>query len=74
MLHGATADHQAWGEQLQPLSEEYRVIPSDLRGHGKTGATDRRTYTVDMYAEDLAAFIEVLDLDDPTFSHTHWAA
>jgi 3-oxoadipate enol-lactonase len=65
VLHGATADHQVWAEQLQPLTDEYRVILYDLRGHGKTGATDRDQYTVDTYADDLAAFITAMDLEAP---------
>lgn len=65
VLHGATADHQVWAEQLQPLTDDYRVILYDLRGHGKTGGSDLERYTVDTYADDLAAFIEALDLTQP---------
>lgn len=65
VLHGATADHQVWAEQLQPLTDDYRVILYDLRGHGKTGGSDLDRYTVDTYADDLAAFIDALGLDQP---------
>jgi 3-oxoadipate enol-lactonase len=65
VLHGATADHQVWAEQLQPLADDYRVITYDLRGHGKTGRSDHDRYTMEMYADDLAAFIDALDLDRP---------
>lgn len=65
VLHGATADHQVWAEQLQPLTDEYRVILYDLRGHGKTGGSDRDQYTVDVYADDLAEFINELGLQAP---------
>jgi 3-oxoadipate enol-lactonase len=65
VLHGATADHQVWAEQLQPLTDDYRVITYDLRGHGKTGGSAHDRYTMEMYADDLAAFIDALDLDRP---------
>lgn len=65
MLHGATADHQVWAEQLQPLTEDYRLLLYDLRGHGKTGGSTHDRYTVDMYVDDLAAFIHALDLNRP---------
>lgn len=65
VLHGATADHQVWAEQLQPLTDDYRVIVYDLRGHGKTGGSDLDRYTVDMYVDDLAGFVDALDLDQP---------
>lgn len=72
VLHGATADHQVWAEQLQPLTDEYRVILYDLRGHGKTGESDWGTYTVDLYADDLVAFIEALELEQPTILGHSW--
>jgi 3-oxoadipate enol-lactonase len=65
VLHGAIADHQVWAEQLEPLTDDYRITLYDLRGHGKTGGSDLDRYSVDMYADDLAAFIEALDLDHP---------
>jgi len=65
VLHGATADHQVWAEQLQPLTDDYRVILYDLRGHGKTGGSNHDRYTIDIYVDDLAALIDTLDLDRP---------
>lgn len=71
VLHGATADHQVWAEQLQPLTDNYRVIPYDLRGHGKTGGSTLNGYTVETYVDDLAAFIDALDIDRPVvFGHS----
>ena len=65
VLHGATANHQVWAEQLQPLTDDYRVILYDLRGHGKTGSSDLDRYTADTYADDLAVLVDALNLDQP---------
>ena len=72
VLHGMTADHQVWAEQLQPLTDEFRVLPYDLRGHGKTGESDPDHYTAETYADDLAAFIDALDLDQPVVLGHSW--
>lgn len=65
VLHGAGADHQVWAEQLRSLTDEYRVILYDLRGHGKTGGSALGRYTVNTYADDLAGVLDALDLDQP---------
>lgn len=65
IVHGVMADHQSWAEILQPLTDDYRVILYDLRGHGRTEQTDHKPYTVETYADDLAAFIRTLELDRP---------
>lgn len=72
VLHGATADHRTWAEQLQPLADDYRIIPLDLRGHGKTGTSNLDTYTVDVYVEDLVAFIDALNLSQPVILGHSW--
>lgn len=72
VLHGASADHQVWAEQLQPLTDDYRVLLYDLRGHGRTGGSELEHYTVDTYADDLAAFIDALDLDQPAVLGHSW--
>lgn len=64
-LHGANSDHQLWAEQARPLADEYTVVVYDLRGHGRTGGSDHDAYTVDLYAADLAALVESLELDRP---------
>ncbi|WP_348607890.1 alpha/beta fold hydrolase [Halobaculum rarum] len=64
-VHGAVVDHTQWAPQFDALADEYTVVAYDVRGHGRTGGSDRETYTVDLFAEDLAALIDALDLDRP---------
>ncbi|MFC6954865.1 alpha/beta hydrolase [Halorubellus litoreus] len=66
VLHGATSDHQLWAEQLQPLTDSLRVIVYDLRGHGQSEGSTHKRYTIERYADDLAAFIDTLGLERPT--------
>jgi pimeloyl-ACP methyl ester carboxylesterase len=51
------------------LSERYRVIAPDLRGHGRSGHADR--YTWDAYAEDIEALLGLLVGDEPYYLAGH---
>ncbi|ELY37214.1 alpha/beta fold hydrolase [Halalkalicoccus jeotgali] len=64
-VHGAILDYTQWTAQMEALCEDYDVIAYDVRGHGRTGGSDRERYSVDLFAEDLAALVEALDLDRP---------
>src|SRR5699024_6110335 len=63
--HGATSNHRLWAERARPLAADYRIIVYVLRGHGRTGGSERTSYTTGLYAEDLGAFINALELDRP---------
>lgn len=65
MLHGAWMSGEAWDAQIEPFAEDYRVICPDLRGHGRTGATGRRRYSVDLFVDDLERLLDRLDVEDP---------
>jgi len=65
VIHGAVADHRVLAEQFQSLADTYEVIVYDVRGHGKTDGSDRSLYTIELFADDLQALIEVLELDEP---------
>ncbi|MFB6311281.1 MAG: alpha/beta fold hydrolase [Salinirussus sp.] len=64
-LHGAWSNADAWDQQWKAFGSEYRVIRMDLRGHGRTGPTEPRRYTVELFADDLEALVETLDLEAP---------
>lgn len=65
LVHASIVDHGAWSLQAEALSDAYTVVTYDLRGHGRTGASDEPVYTVDRFAEDLAALVDRLGLDSP---------
>lgn len=65
LIHGAWVDRRMWEPQVAALAGEYRVITYDLRGHGRTGSSAERNYTIELLAGDLRALIDALDLDRP---------
>lgn len=62
-LHGVMASHKFFEPQLTALSNEYRTIGVDFRGHGRSEKTDLG-HTVAQYARDIHAFIDHHDLAD----------
>lgn len=64
-VHGATSDRQLWRPVVDRLNDDYRCITYDVRGHGRTGGSDRNTYSVELFADDLAALVDELDLEKP---------
>ncbi|MEM9221754.1 MAG: alpha/beta hydrolase [Pseudomonadota bacterium] len=66
LLHaGLATGSLAWGRWFQPLSEHYRVIAPDIRGHGRTDNPAGRFVGFGPMAWDMLRFIEMLDLDEP---------
>ncbi|SFS01428.1 Pimeloyl-ACP methyl ester carboxylesterase [Halomicrobium zhouii] len=64
-VHGAILDHSQWDPQVDELGEDYETIAYDVRGHGRTGGSDRGTYSIDLFADDLDALLAALDLENP---------
>lgn len=60
LQHGWTQDHTSWEDVAALLSETYRVVSFDSRGHGRSDAGPRGTATVEQLADDLAEVIETL--------------
>lgn len=62
--HGWPLSSDDWDNQmLFFLSQGYRVIAHDRRGHGRSTQTPGG-HDLDHYADDLAALVEALDLHD----------
>lgn len=64
-VHGGWMSADAWGSQVDRFADEYRVITLDIRGHGRTGATDRRRYSIDLFVDDLERLLERLKIERP---------
>lgn len=61
LIHGLGWDNTLWGRQVERLSDRYKVIAGDTRGHG---GTDKPAgpYSIDQFAEDWAALMDHLAL------------
>lgn len=65
LVHAALVDHSMWNPQLDALADEYTVYAYDLRGHGRTGGSAVESYTIDLFADDLDAFLTALEIEHP---------
>ena len=64
--HGWPLNADAWdGQMLYLVQNGYRVIAHDRRGHGRSSQASSNN-DMDGYADDLAAVIEALDLNEIT--------
>src|SRR5499426_2345200 len=64
--HGWPLSSDAWDGQMLFLEQQgFRVVAHDRRGHGRSSQASSGN-DMDGYADDLAAVIEALDLEDIT--------
>jgi pimeloyl-ACP methyl ester carboxylesterase len=61
LLHGMALDRRTWDAQMEPLSEQYRVVRIDLHGFGKSSTVDG-AYS---HAEILEQLVNELDIERP---------
>ena len=67
-LHGWSQNHLCWVKQYESaLADEFRLVACDLRGHGMSEAPlEPENYTDGrLWADDVAAIIDVLRLERP---------
>jgi 3-oxoadipate enol-lactonase len=63
-VHGYPLNKTLWAPQLEGLADITRGLAIDLRGHGESQATSG-VYTMDLLADDCAAFLDVLGIHGP---------
>jgi len=61
LIHGLGSSREDWELQLPVLTPSYRVVAVDLRGHGQS-SKPAGPYSLEMFAGDVAALIEALDI------------
>jgi pimeloyl-ACP methyl ester carboxylesterase len=73
LIHGGWTDHSTWSRLVAPLTESFRVIRYDRRGHSRSergaGHPTRRRHE-----DDLAAIIERLDCAPANLAGTSYGA
>ncbi len=63
LVHGITESASTWDPLIAPLRAQRRVVALDLRGHGRSGTSDR--YDLEAMAGDVAAVVSALGLERP---------
>lgn len=64
LLHGGLGSGEMFGPIIPALSERHQVIVPDLQAHGRTADIDR-PIDIRLMADDIAALIDHLGLDQP---------
>lgn len=60
-LHAFPFNRRMWKPQVKALSDRYRTIAVDLRGHGESDAPLWR-YTLDLFADDIKGLLDHLGI------------
>lgn len=63
LLHGFTGHARSWDAFAEAMTDRYRVLVLDQRGHGETGWDAADRYGVDDMVADLEGFVDALDLE-----------
>jgi pimeloyl-ACP methyl ester carboxylesterase len=69
-IHGWSQNHLCWAKQVESeVADEFRLVAYDLRGHGMSEAPlEPEHYTAgELWADDLAAIIDQLELEGSVF-------
>jgi pimeloyl-ACP methyl ester carboxylesterase len=62
LLHGYSGHARSWDAFAEAMTDRYRVLALDQRGHGETGWAPADRYGIDDMADDLEAFVRALGL------------
>ncbi|KMJ59648.1 hypothetical protein AB685_01885 [Bacillus sp. LL01] len=62
LLHGFCGSHGYWKYVMEELSQYYRVIAIDLRGHGQSTVSED-SFSIDDMADDLKLLLDKLEIE-----------
>ena len=65
LIHGFPFNRSLWDEQIDALSESFRVITPDLRGFGESDIS-AGTATMNRMAQDVARLMDALEIANAT--------
>ncbi len=57
LVHGWTEALRYWTYQIRALSDQFRVVAYDLRGHGRSGRAAGGDYSIGRFGEDVEAVL-----------------
>jgi pimeloyl-ACP methyl ester carboxylesterase len=62
-IHGLGGKADRWRFQMEALSNNYRVLAMDLRGHGQSGYRAAEPVSIRAFADDVMALLDKLGID-----------
>jgi pimeloyl-ACP methyl ester carboxylesterase len=62
LLHGFTGHARSWDSFAAAMTDRYRVLALDQRGHGETSWAPADAYATSDMADDLVAFVKAMGL------------
>ena len=62
LLHGYTGHARSWDAFAEAMTDRFRVIALDQRGHGESDWAPADAYGIEDMADDLTAFVKALGL------------
>lgn len=65
LIHSLALDRSFWNGVVAELGREAEILAYDCRGHGRSGKASG-PYTVELFADDLAAVLDHLGWEDAT--------
>jgi pimeloyl-ACP methyl ester carboxylesterase len=68
LLHGGGQSARTWDACCLVLARRHRCLALDQRGHGDSAWSPEGAYGFDDHADDIAAFLDALDLRAPTLA------
>lgn len=70
LIHGFCGSSAYFNEICPELSEKYRLLVPDLRGHGESDAPNSN-YSIDQMADDMVELLDALEIDQVSvFGHS----
>jgi proline iminopeptidase len=64
ILHGGPGlDHHMFGDYLDALADDYRLILADQRANGRSGRPPQESWTLEQNAKDVSLLAVALGLD-----------
>ena len=73
LLHGGMDDSRSWRWQLEGLADEFRVLAWDAPGCGQSSEPPE-TWRMPEYADCLAAWLQVVGVDQPHVLGLSWGS
>jgi len=62
LIHCAQSSSKIWQDNISELSEYFKIISYDLRGHGESVSYDNSFITIENHVEDLKKLVQKLKL------------